>query len=260
MTHSHFSCSIAANNVLIGEDCVDDESTIDLREILFVIRSKWRMILLFALIAAITAFCVTKYFIKPQYKATSMLYVLGKSSGTSDGINLQLSQQVTVDFQILATSRPVVEAVISDCSLSQTYEQLIKKIAVSNPTDTNILKMTVTDENPQQAADIANALSKETENQIEQVMVTEKMSSVEDAVAPTTPSSSSPARNSMLAGIIVFCLAAAIAIFRYFSDDTIKTEEDIKKYLGLPILAVFPVDEDIIKKKSARRRRKAKKK
>lgn len=238
------------------KDIEHDEVEINLSEIFYVLIGKWKILLLSFIITAAAVFGITKFMIAPKYKASSMIYVLGKSSGSTDAINLQLSQQVTVDFQILATSRPVIEAVIDDCQLSLTYEDMIKKISVSNPTGTNILKMTITDEDPQQSADIANALSKETEEQIEKVMVTEKLSSVEDAVAPTTPSSPSVAKDTFLAGIFGMFVMAIILMVCHVSDDTIKTEEDVRKYLGLATLASFPIDDDIVKKKKTQQRRK----
>ena len=72
------------------------------------------------------------------------------------------------------------------------------------------------------------------------VMNMEKPSIVEKALEPTAPVSPSLMKNVLIGGIVGFVLAAAVIILLYFMDDTIKNEEDVRKYLGLNVLASLP--------------------
>lgn len=232
----------------------DEEETIDLGEIFFTLIHKWWLLLLAVIIAAGATFGVSRFFITPEYEATSMIYVLGKTTSISDNINLQLSQQLTVDFQTLATSRPVIEAVIKDCNLDTTYEKLVGTVTVTNPSNTSILKMTAVNTSPQLACDISNALSEETANRIAEVMVTDKPSQVESAVVPTTQSSPHVLKNTAIGGLIGLLLMAAFIIILHISDDSIKTEDDVRKYMDLATLAVFPQDESLANDEKKSRR------
>ncbi|MGJ7011616.1 Wzz/FepE/Etk N-terminal domain-containing protein, partial [Ohessyouella blattaphilus] len=90
----------------------EDEVEIDLLEIARVLLNKIWMIILCVIVGVTLAFGVTKFVITPQYTATSMIYILSNTTSISSAVDLQLSKQLTIDFEILAKSRPVIERVI----------------------------------------------------------------------------------------------------------------------------------------------------
>ena len=81
---------------------------------------------------------------------------------------------MTADFTILAKSRPVVENVIEELDLDMSYEQLSNNIAVENPSETTILKITATDTDPKMAKSIANAMADATATRVANVMNIDK--------------------------------------------------------------------------------------
>ena len=132
----------------------------------------------------------TKIFMTPQYTASSSIYILGSTANISN-ISLTLSSQLTADFTILAKSRPVVENVIEELDLDMSYEQLSNNIAVENPSETTILKITATDTDPKMAKSIANAMADATATRVANVMNIDKPNVVEKAVEPKNPASPS---------------------------------------------------------------------
>ena len=179
----------------------DDEMEIDLLELLQLMLKRWWLIIGCAVAFAVVAFGYTKIFVTPQYEASSMIYVLSKTTSISSAVDLQLGKQLTVDFETLATSRPVVEKVIDELDLDTEYEDLVSTITVSNPADTQILKISARNTDPVLARDISNAMSDATAEQIATVMVTDKPSTVEEAVVPKQPISPSVKKNTLLAGL-----------------------------------------------------------
>ena len=113
---------------------------------------------------------------------------------------------------------------------------------MSNPADTRILQIDVSNPDPQLAADISNALADATADAVADIMSTDRPSIVEEAVVPEAPSSPSLMKNAMLGAMAGLFLAMAIVILRFLMDDTIKTEDDVAKYLNLNTLAALPVD------------------
>ena len=214
---------------------------------------RWWLIIGCAVVFAAAAFGYTKLFVTPQYEASSMIYILSKTTSISSALDLQLGKQLTVDFETLATSRPVVEKVIDELGLDTEYETLVGSITVSNPTDTQILKISARNSDPVLARDISNAMSDATAEQIAAVMVTDKPSTVEEAVVPRYPISPNVKKNTLIAGLAGALLVMAIILLGYLLDDRIKTEEDIVKYLELNALASIPLNrgEKTPKKKKA---------
>lgn len=224
----------------MGEHLREDE--IDLLELgRALLKRAWAIVLCFV-IGAVSMGMYTKLFVTPQYQASSMIYILGKSTSLSSTLDLQLSRQLTLDFEILAKSRPVVEEVIDTLGLNYTYEQLSGIITVENPESSNILKIVVTSTDPELAANIANEMADATASRVAEVMVTDKPSTVEDAVVPAHPVSPSLKKNVMLGGLAGAVLAAGIIAVLFLMDDTIKSEEDVRKYMKLNVLASVPKD------------------
>ena len=159
-----------------------------------------------------------------------------------------MSKQLTVDFTILSKSRPVMEKVIDKLGLDYSAEQLASMVTVENPTDSSILKVTVTNPDAQLAADISNAMSDAIAERISEVMLTDKPSTVEEAVKPSYPVSPNVKRNILLGGILGAGLAAGVFVVLFLMDDTIKTEEDVKKYLHMNTIATISKEK---KKKRA---------
>lgn len=223
----------------------DDEMEIDLLELFSTLLQRWYLILVCALIFGAAAFGYTKYFITPQYEASSMIYILSTKQATdlSMALDIQTSKQLTADFEILAKSRPVVEAVIDNLELDTDYETLVKKISVTNPSNTFVLKMTAKDPDPEMACNLSNALSDATAEQVAKVMDTDKPNKVEEAAIPKEPVSPNVMKNTLLGVIGGAFLMCAFVTFMHIMDDRIKTEEDIAKYLELNTLATIPLNK-----------------
>jgi len=221
----------------------NDVIEIDLREVFSVLWHRlWVLILAFLIGAGVLYGC-SRFIITPLYSSSSMIYILTKTTSITSLTDLQMGSQLTVDFQTLATSRPVVESVIQKLKLNTTYESLVKTIKVENPQNTRILKTTVTNKDPELAMQISNAMSDAIADQVANVMTTDKPTTVEQAVVSSVPSSPHILRNTIGGAFAALLIAIAAILIRHFSDDTIKTDEDVEKYLGTSVIAAFPIEK-----------------
>lgn len=230
----------------------EDEVEIDLLELFQVLLGKIGVIILALVIGAGLLFAGTNFLVTPQYSSTSMIYILTKTTSVTSLADIQMGSQLTKDFAILTTSRPVVKNVIDELDLEYSYEEIVSKVTVDNPADTRYLRITVEDPDPELAAEMANAFADATADGVQDIMITDRPSIVERAVVPKMPSSPSLVKNTAIGGIIAALLVMAVIVVRYLLDDTIKTEEDVTKYLQLNTLAALPLDSDVEVKKGAR--------
>ena len=216
---------------------------IDLMEMGMVLLHHWWMLVIGLLIGGILAGCYTVFAITPMYRASATIYIFNKTTSITSLSDIQLGSQLTVDFQIIAKSREVLEAVIDDCDLKMSTGALSGSVTVTNPTDSHMLTITATNANPELAARIANSLADILRQQVADVMNTDKPSTVERAVVPTSPSSPSLTGNIEKGALAGLVLVLAFLAARFLLDDTISTEEDVRKYLGLNTLATIPYDK-----------------
>ena len=221
----------------------DDEIEIDLGEIFHLLLNKLWVIILCFIVGGVIAFGGTKLFLTPKYSASSMIYILTKTTSVTSLADIQMGSQLTADFEILATSRPVIEEVIEKLKLKYSYDELVAMIQTDNQTDTRILRFTVIDENAKEAKAIANELAEVTAERVAYVMSSDKPKIVEEAVVPKKASSPNTMKNTIIGALAVAFLAIGIIVIKYLVNDTVQNEDDIKKYLGLHMLAAIPTEK-----------------
>ena len=221
----------------------NEEMEIDLLELLMVMKKHLSAILLAGIVGLVIMFAYTSLLVTPLYSASSMMYVMPDNSTSMNSSTLsdmQVGQQLTSDYSSMIQSRSFMEDVIKKLNLNIDYQQLLEKVEVTNPTSSRILQVTVNDPNPQTAADIANEMASVAESKLKEITGMQAIKIYEEAAVPDRPSSPSLKKNcalGLLAGIV---LAMAVITVLYLMDDTIKTEDDIEKYLGMTTLAVLP--------------------
>lgn len=231
------------NNINNTEETVE----IDLGELFRAIWSKIWIIIAVAVVCAAIAGNITYFLIEPTYTATSTVYLLPRENEAISQTELQIGTQMTNDAAKLAKSKSVIEPVLKDLKLQMDYETLERKVSVENPTDTRLIDISVRDVDPQTAADISNALADSLCDQVATIMKTDRPTIAERAVAPEKPSAPSMKKNAIIAALLGLFASIAIVVINYIRDDTIKTAEDVEKYLQLNTLASIPLefsDED----------------
>lgn len=234
-----------------------DEIEIDLGEILGLFLYRVWIILAVALFTATIGFILSKFVLAPTYESTTKIYILNKQDSTTVSYSdVQVGTQLTKDYAELVQSRFVLEEVIQELNLDLGYEELKSKLTVSTPTDTRILAVTVADHDPVAAMNMANAIRETAAVHITNVMDIEAVNIVETANLPMKKASPSVMKWTAIAGLLGGFMVCVIVLIIYILDDTIKSSDDVEKYLHLSTLGLIPIAEN----EEAAAKNKAKKK
>lgn len=236
----------------------NDEVEIDLQELFFVLLDRVWAIILTAVIGAAVAGILTSTIMTPMYSSSTMIYIKNQEANLSSlsMADLQVSSELTSDYMVLVTSRPVVNKVISNLELDTEYEEFVENVSVNNPSNTRILTITVQNEDPYMAKTIVDDLTKVMISRTAEIMDTTEPSIVEEGTVNETPVSPNLKKNIVIGGLIGLLFAAAVIIIRYLMNDSIKTSEDVEKYLGLNTLGTIPMEEGKSKKEEKKQERK----
>lgn len=217
----------------------DDEIEIDLRELLFEMKKKIWFIIAGLLIGAAITGAYSKFLITPQYKSEAKLYVLSKETTLTSLADLQIGSQLTQDYKILVGSRPVLQGVVDHMKLDMTYRKLEKKLTIDNPNNTRILTLTIKDPNPYLAKSIVDEVANTASDYIGEIMEMVPPKLIEDGEVASEKASPNVLKNTIIGGILGLLLVCGIIVVRVILNDTVKSEEDVSKYLDLPVLAVI---------------------
>lgn len=222
----------------------EDTVEIDLLEILNLILSRiWGILAVGAAVGLVTGL-FTHYCIEEQYSSTSKLYILSSSTSITSLADIQVGTSLTKDYIELVQSRPVVEEVIGNLNLNRTYEEVLRQMSFSNPSDTRILVMTAQDPDPVLAKDIVDEFAVVARSNISTIMKTEEPSVVELGHINNKPVSPNLLKNILIGVLLGVFIMSGLVVVRYMLDDTVKSTDDIEKYLGLNTLTSIPLLED----------------
>ncbi len=228
------------------------EMEIDLLDLLYYLSKRIWILVAATVIFAAAGAAITMYAMDEEFTAETRLYVLNRSSSSSAMdmgalaySDFQISDQLLEDYLVLLTGRNVTQEVLDILKLDMTRAQLSQIVTVQSINNTRVFKIEVTDTDPQRAADIANCMRQVGSRQIESIMDVDAVNLVYEAEVPQKKSGPSVTRNTMIAAMLGLIFAAGIFVMIYLLDDTIRTEEDVERHLGLSVLGVIPLSSEM---------------
>ena len=231
----------------MGKDNVqNDEVEIDIGHILSILWEKILVIIATGIIVGLAGFLVSKFLITTKYESETKLYVLNRANDSATTLSdVQLSTQLTKDYQILVTSAPVMNQVIKELGLNMKASELASTISVDTPSDTRVLQITVTSDDPKRAKDIADKVAQVSSKKICDIMKIEQVNVIEEGSMSEEPAVDTVQKWTLIGLALGIVLSCAVIIIRSMLDDTVKTTEDVEKYFDLSTLAVIPISEEM---------------
>ena len=213
------------------------------------------MILLGLLAGILFAGIYTFQIVNPMYAASSMIYMRGAGNTITSIQDLQIGAELTNDYEVIFTSRPILEEVIRELNLDMTYQDLQERIELTNPTDTRILRVELKDEDPKRASEIVNTLVQVGMDSVKEIDAKEPYL-IEEAVADKEPVSPSKTKNLAMGALAGAFLVGAVLVIRYVANDRICGEEDVEKALGIPVFGSIPDNNSMSFRDHGKNRRK----
>lgn len=235
----------------------EDVIEIDLQDLFGLLLHKAWIIILATFAMAVIGFAVSFFLITPQYESTTSIYI-STSKGNENSMtysDAQLASQLTKDYEELILGRTVLEKVIDEYKLDESYESLKNRVNVANTSNTRIITITVKDPNPANAQIIANSIRDAAAIHIKDVTDVEAVNVADEANLPEKPCEPSVPKWTLIAAMIGMVLSAAVIVVQYLLDDTIKSSEDIEKYLELSTLGLIPNFDTVEKKRKPHKTR-----
>ena len=220
--------------------------TIDLLHIIkFLWRRAW-LIVLTGILAAAIGFSVSAFIIAPTYSSSIKLYVnnssfaLGNTSFSISSSEITAAQSLVKTYGEILNSRSTLERVIDKTGVNYTWQELSAMIASASSNNTEIMKVTVTTEDPYEAAKIANCIAEILPIRISEIIDGASMEVVDSAIPEfdkVAPSVTKYTAVGLVLGVFVSVIALAIVAMM---DDRIHDEEYILRTYDYPILAKIP--------------------
>lgn len=221
----------------------DDINTeIDLRQIFSILWHRAWLIVLVTILFGAAALSITYFFITPMYTAGVTLYVNNSSqSETMTSSDLSVSRSLVDTCVTIIHSPTVMDKVVEESDLDFSSAEILSMLSAGAISNTEIFEVSISNENPETAAEIANAIAVVVPDEIEKIVEASSIKIINRAVTPTEKSSPSYSRNTAVGAGIGLVLIVMIVVLVELLDVRIKSEEDLEKMFDLPILGAIPV-------------------
>lgn len=231
------------------------EETIELRELLdIVLKRKWTIIVI-TILSLILGGVYSAFMVTPMYRSDTTLMV-NSSKGISAGDlaasfdlgSVNLSQKLVVTYGEIVKSRIVLEQVIDRLDLDMTYNQLLLNTTSQPVGSTEILKISVQNEDSKMASQIANTISDVFVKEVMRILKVNNVETIDRAIPMPNPINVKIPLNMAISLVLGLMMGFFLAFALEYLDNTIKTESDVEKHLGLAVIGSIPVFEHVTKK------------
>ncbi|MEO3111813.1 YveK family protein, partial [Turicibacter sanguinis] len=184
---------------------------------------------------------------EPVYQSSTTVLVNYRAEETNKltQSDLTTSQKLVATYNEIIKSATILEPVIKALDLDMTADELLKNIGVAQVNDTEIIKITVKNEDPELSRDIANTIANVFSKEISKIMKVDSTSTLDVAKTPTTPLSQNKITKIAIAGILGMMISVGLVFVLEYLDRTVKTADETEKLLGVPVLGVIPKSKDL---------------
>ena len=213
-----------------------------LLELLQLLRKKLALVIVLPVIFAMATGVYSYGFMEDKYTSEVQLYVLSRNQTSQDQYGLTssdttVSQQLANDIAVIADTPKVRNAVMNRLGMESLNGYALK---VESSTTNRIITLTVTSNNANSAARVADAFAKETADCSVESMNLEAVNIIDDATTPTSPSGPNRPLYIAVAFLAGLFAAVAIVVLMDMLNTTIKSKEEAEELYGLPILGTMP--------------------
>ncbi|MEW4289652.1 YveK family protein [Rossellomorea marisflavi] len=230
------------------------EETINLRDLMQTLKKRISLIILITLTAVLVSGGVSFFLLTPVYESSTQLLVNQSKSDQSAYNNpgqIQTNLQLINTYKEIITSPVILDKVADDLNLKTS--DLQENMTVSNQNDSQVVSLAVEDQDPKKAVEIANKTAEVFQKDIPDIMNVDNVTILTKAEVgeKLTPVKPKPLLNIAIAAIVGLMIGIGISFLLEFLDNTIKTEQEVEKVLGVPVLgSVARIGDTKAEKKS----------
>ena len=220
---------------------------LDLKELFQIFWNKKLQIILIVAIFMVIGVIYSIGFVTPMYTSyTTLLLVKGENeedtkSNSITTTDLTLNSKLVSTYRELIKSKDVLRQVISNLNIDVNEEDIRNHITVTSVEETELIEITVQNEDPTYAAKIANEIAKVFTEKVAELYKINNVHVIDEAEVENTPSNINHVKDVVIFAFIGLVIAVAYVLIANMLDTTIKTAEDVEKLFKVPVLANIPL-------------------
>lgn len=227
---------------------------LDLKQIFYMFWNRKLYIMIIIFIFLILGGIYTLTMVTPKYNASTTLILakVDSEKDTQESItqtDLTLNQKLVSTYGELIKSKSVLREVIENLKANITEEELAKNVSISLVNNTELIKITISDNNSKNAANIANEIADVFAKKVSEIYNINNIHVVDIAEPSNKPYNINHMKDIILFGFLGIVVSTIYVFIANLLDNTIKTSGDIEKRAKLVVLASIPKFDSALKKR-----------
>ncbi len=219
-----------------------EDNIISLKEILEILKRKWKLILIFTLSLTLVSSIALFLLITPQYESTTKVFI-GKEENQQEGYNIsdiQMYQKLLKTYGEVIKTEDLIKKAIDKTGLAIKPREALENLTVVSVADTQILELKFKSSSPDEAVRLVSAIKYEFVKLSIDLVPNGNIQILEEARFPLR--AVSPNKNMGLAIAIVLGLfmGIGVAFLVEFLNNTYKSKDILEKELNIPVLGTIP--------------------
>ena len=222
-----------------------EEQVIRLDELFEALKKRWLMIVSITLIATIISAVLSFFVIKPQYEASTKVFI-GKDDSDTQGYNQNdviMYQKLMKTYSETIKTRDLVSKALNKTSYDLDAENVLKSLTVLSVTDTQILQYK--SNSPEEAKDVIKEVSNEFIRTSKDLVPNGNIRVIEDVQLPEKPISPNKKMNIAIAFLLGLMASVGLAFLLELLDNTFKTKEQLERELEVPVIGLIPTVKEL---------------
>ncbi len=222
---------------------------LDLKELFDIFWNKRLQVILIVLIFMVIGIIYTIGFVTPIYSSSASLILASSGTATTgENSNAITTTDLTINSKLVSTyselvkRKSILTEVINNLGIDVNVNSLRNNVSVNTVKESDLIEITVKDENPTYAAKIANEITKVFSEKVKAIYNIENVQVIDEAEIQTSPSNINHVRDVAIFLFIGLVVAIAYILILNMLDTTVKAAEDIEKLFDtIPVLVSIPV-------------------
>lgn len=225
----------------------DTRDTFDILELFQQTKKYFWILLLSTFLMGLVGFCFSKFLIEPEYESAITMIVNTRqdNSGVVTNDNITSAQNLVSTYAVIIKSNTVLNQVIERLQLNISFDELEENVYVNAVDDTQIIRIAVRNSSKELSADIVNAIAKIAPDVIVETVEAGSCKVISQVMTSNNPVTPNIMKNSLLSGALGFMISIIIVVLcTLLRVKKIVDDNDIQKYIALPVLGVIPEVEE----------------
>lgn len=216
---------------------------IEISQIFSALLRKWYLMVIACILGAAIAFSYANFFVTPLYRAKSTMLVDLRTS-TEEKLSYErvtIAEKYLQTFASIIKTNTVLEPVIEELDLQESPSSLASKIVVTAVEDTLLININLDYPDKKKALAIIETIDRLAPEIIKERIAGGKIIEIETPAVSSTPVSPDIFKYTSIGIILGLVISAGCIVLAAIINNKVRSTEDLKRVLDLPILGVIPI-------------------